>query len=154
MPNNDSAESVPGVAGLKSTRWGAYYVLVMLTVIYSLNFLDRTIIRILIEPIKHNYHLSDKAIGFIAGPAFVIFYSFIAAPVARWADRNNRRSLITWGLVIWSGMTALAGVARNALQLTLSRFGVGVGEAAGTAPSSSMISDLFPGTKRSTAMAV
>ncbi len=154
MPNNDSAESTPGVAGLKSTRWTAYYVLVMLTVIYSLNFLDRTVITILMDPIKHEYHLSDKAIGFISGFGFVIFYSILAAPVARWADRNNRRSLITWGLVIWSGMTALAGIARNAVQLTLSRFGVGVGEAAGTAPSSSMISDLFPGSKRSSAMAI
>ena len=137
-----------------TTRVRAIYALVMLTVIYSLNFLDRTVIRILIDPIKHDYHLSDKTMGFISGFGFVIFYSILAAPVARWADRGNRRSIITWGLVIWSGMTALAGVARNALELTLSRFGVGVGEAAGTAPSSSMISDLFPGGRRSTAMAV
>jgi MFS family permease len=154
MPKNEAAEAALGDARPESPRATAYYVLVMLTIIYSLNFLDRTVITILIDPIKHDYHLSDKAMGFISGFGFVIFYSILAAPVARWADRNNRRSLITWGLVIWSGMTALAGIARNALQLTLSRFGVGVGEAAGTAPSSSMISDLFPGTKRSTAMAV
>jgi MFS family permease len=137
-----------------ATRSRAIYALVMLTVIYSLNFLDRTVITILIDPIKHDYHLSDKTMGFISGFGFVIFYSILAAPVARWADRGNRRSIITWGLVIWSGMTALAGIARNAVELTLSRFGVGVGEAAGTAPSSSMISDLFPGGRRSTAMAV
>lgn len=137
-----------------ASRAAALYALVMLTVIYSLNFLDRTVITILIDPIKHDYNLSDKMMGFISGFGFVIFYSILAAPVARWADRGNRRSIITWGLVIWSGMTALAGVARNALQLTLSRFGVGVGEAAGTAPSSSMISDLFPGDRRSSAMAV
>jgi MFS family permease len=132
----------------------AYYVLAMLTVIYSLNFLDRTVITILIDPIKHDYHLSDKVMGFISGFGFVIMYSILAAPVARWADRGNRRSIITYGLILWSGMTALAGIARNALQLTLSRFGVGIGEAAGTAPSSSMISDLFPGSKRSSAMAI
>ncbi|MFY9688610.1 MAG: MFS transporter [Candidatus Acidiferrales bacterium] len=132
----------------------AVYGLVMLTLIYSLNFLDRTVITILIDPIKHTYHLSDKVMGFISGFGFVIMYSILAAPVARWADRGNRRSIITWGLVIWSGMTALAGVARNALQLTLSRVGVGVGEAAGTAPSASMISDLFPRERRSTAMSV
>ena len=137
-----------------TTRARAVYALVMLTVIYSLNFLDRTVITILIDPIKHDYHLSDKTMGFISGFGFVIFYSILAAPVARWADRGNRRSIITWGLVIWSGMTALAGIARNAIELTLSRFGVGIGEAAGTAPSSSMISDLFPGGRRSTAMAV
>ena len=133
---------------------GSYYALAMLTAIYALNFLDRTVITILIDPIKRDYHLSDKTMGFISGFGFVIMYSILAAPVARWADRGNRRSIITYGLVLWSGMTALAGIARNALQLTLARFGVGVGEAAGTAPSSSMISDLFPGNRRSTAMAV
>jgi MFS family permease len=153
MQTNAPAVQEVTRAGFKPGA-AAYYALVMLTIIYSLNFLDRTIITILIDPIKHTYHLSDKTMGFISGFGFVIFYSILAAPVARWADRGNRRSIITWGLVIWSGMTALAGIARNAVQLTLARFGVGVGEAAGTAPSSSMISDLFPGTKRSTAMSV
>lgn len=130
------------------------YVLTMLTIIYSLNFLDRTVINILIDPIKHEYHLSDTVMGFISGFGFVMMYSILAAPVARWADRGNRRSIITWGLVLWSGMTAMGGVARNAVQLTLSRFGVGVGEAAGTAPSTSLISDIFPGSQRATAMAI
>src|SRR5579872_5348714 len=147
--NNESPAS--RLSALSPT---AIYGLVMLTVIYSLNFLDRTVITILIDPIKQTYHLSDAVMGFISGFGFVILYSILAAPVARWADRGNRRTIITWGLVIWSGMTALAGVAQNAVQLTLSRFGVGIGEAAGTAPSASMISDFFPGTTRSTAMAV
>ncbi len=145
------SEATPAEA---TTRGAAVYALVLLMIIYVLNFLDRTVITILIDPIKHDYHLSDKAMGFISGFGFVTFYSILAAPVARWADRGNRRSIITWGLVIWSGMTAFAGIARNALELTLSRFGVGVGEAAGTAPSTSMISDFFPGAKRQTAMAV
>ena len=152
MEQRDSATNRSASAGIGKLFASPVYVLAMLTVIYSLNFLDRTVITILIDPIKRDYHLSDKAMGFISGFGFVIFYSILAAPVARWADRGNRRSIITGGLVIWSAMTALAGVARNALQLTLSRFGVG--EAAGTAPSASMISDLFPGGKRSTAMAV
>ncbi len=147
-----TAEKVQGV--MSKPGAAAYYGLAILTVIYSLNFLDRTVINILIDPIKQTYHLSDKVMGFISGFGFVIMYSILAAPVARWADRGNRRNLITWGLVIWSGMTALGGVARNAVQLTLSRFGVGVGEAAGTAPSTSMISDFFPGDRRSTAMAM
>lgn len=153
---NEQEKSAATIENTRDTgsRAAALYALAMLTAIYSLNFLDRRVIAILIDPIKHDYHLSDKMMGFISGFGFVIFYSFLAAPVARWSDRGNRRSIITWGLVIWSGMTALAGVARNALQLTLSRFGVGVGEAAGTAPSSSMISDLFPGTRRSSAMAI
>ena len=150
QPVTDTLESRAG----DGSRAAAIYALLMLTAIYSLNFLDRRVIAILIDPIKHDYQLSDKAMGFISGFGFVILYSILAAPVARWADRGNRRSIISWGLVIWSGMTALAGIAQNAVQLTLSRFGVGVGEAAGTAPSSSMISDLFPGTQRSGAMAV
>ena len=132
----------------------ARYALVVLTVIYTLNFLDRQVITILIDPIKRDYHLSDAEIGLITGFGFVIMYSILAAPVARWADRGNRRQILTWGLVLWSGMTALAGVVRNALQLTLARFGVGIGEAAGTAPSASMISDLFPGGQRAMAMSV
>lgn len=152
--DKDTARSPIADGASARSRATAYYVLVMLTLIYSLNFLDRTVITILIDPIKHEYHLSDAVMGFISGFGFVIFYSILAAPVARWADRGNRRSIITYGLILWSGMTALAGIARNALELTLSRFGVGVGEAAGTAPSSSMISDLFPGGRRSSAMAV
>ncbi len=152
--NSVSEEIRSGGTARAAISASAVYALVMLTAIYSLNFLDRTVITILIDPIKREYHLSDAVMGFISGFGFVILYSILAAPVARWADRGNRRSIITWGLVMWSGMTALAGVARNALQLTLSRFGVGIGEAAGTAPSSSMISDLFPGSRRSTAMAV
>lgn len=136
------------------TTPAARYALALLTTIYTLNFLDRQVITILIDPIKRDYHLSDKAIGFISGFGFVIMYSLIAPFVARWADRGNRRNILTAGLVIWSGMTALAGIARNALQLTLARFGVGIGESAGTAPSASIISDLFPGDRRAMAMSV
>jgi predicted MFS family arabinose efflux permease len=141
-------------ASFSKTSPAARYALVMLTLIYTLNFLDRTVITILLDPIKRDYHLSDKALGFISGFGFVIMYSILAAPVARWADRGNRRSILTGGLVIWSAMTALGGVARNALQLTLARFGVGIGESAGTAPSASIISDLFPGDQRAMAMSV
>jgi MFS family permease len=154
MESRDSAASKAGVSGLGKIATSPRYILAMLTIIYSLNFLDRTVINILIDPIKHEYHLSDTMMGLITGFGFVMMYSILAAPVARWADRGNRRSIITGGLVIWSGMTALGGVARNAIELTLSRFGVGIGEAAGTAPSASMISDLFPDDKRSSAMSI
>ena len=154
MHDKNTSVTEVAAAPTEKTSIAAYYAVGMLTLIYALNFLDRTVITILIDPIKRDYHLSDKMMGFISGFGFVIMYSILAAPVARWADRGNRRSIITWGLVLWSGMTALAGIARNALQLTLSRFGVGVGEAAGTAPSTSMISDLFPGETRSSAMSI
>jgi MFS family permease len=154
MQDKDTATSTIKGVTLKKSAKSAGYALAMLTAIYSLNFLDRTVINILIDPIKRDYHLSDTVMGFISGFGFVILYSILAAPVARWADRGNRRSIITGGLILWSGMTALGGIARNAVQLTLSRFGVGIGEAAGTAPSTSMISDLFPRNKRSTAMSI
>jgi MFS family permease len=141
-------------AGFSQTSGPARYALAMLTIIYTLNFLDRTVINILIDPIKRDYHLSDTEMGLITGFGFVLMYSLLAAPVARWADRGNRRSILTSGLIIWSGMTAFAGIARDALQLTLARFGVGIGEAAGTAPSASIISDLFPGDQRAMAMSV
>jgi MFS family permease len=154
MPDTHTSASQKHGARAAGSYSSPRYALVMLTIIYTLNFLDRTVITILIDPIKRDYHLSDKAMGFISGFGFVIMYSILAAPVARWADRGNRRNILTWGLVIWSGMTGLAGIARNALQLTLARFGVGIGEAAGTAPSASMISDLFPGDRRAMAMSV
>src|SRR5271163_3301826 len=98
MPNDkDIAASHSGASGSEKAPLVAYYALGMLTLIYSLNFLDRTVITILIDPIKHDYHLSDKVMGFISGFGFVIFYSILAAPVARWADRGNRRSIITYG---------------------------------------------------------
>jgi MFS family permease len=152
MPNDNFTPRE--TASLSQTSSSARYTLAMLTIIYTLNFLDRTVINILIDPIKRDYHLTDAEMGFITGFGFVIMYSILAAPVARWADRGNRRSILTWGLTIWSGMTALAGIARSALQLTLARFGVGIGEAAGTAPSTSMISDLFPGNQRAMAMSI
>jgi MFS family permease len=153
MPDDLSAATKsPATPPQSSTP--ARYALAMLTVIYTLNFLDRTVINILIDPIKRDYHLSDTEMGLITGFGFVLMYSLLAAPVARWADRGNRRSILTWGLTIWSGMTALAGISRNAIQLTLARFGVGIGEAAGTAPSASIISDLFPSHQRAMAMSV
>jgi MFS family permease len=153
MPDANAAEE-RATDGLRASSGAARYALAILTIIYTLNFLDRTVINILIDPIKRDYHLTDTEMGLITGFGFVLMYSLLAWPVARWADRGNRRNILTAGLVIWSGMTALAGIARNALQLTLARFGVGVGEAAGTAPSASMISDLFPAGQRAMAMSV
>ncbi len=123
MHDKNTAVTEVAAPPIEKTSMAAYYAVGMLTLIYALNFLDRTVITILIDPIKREYHLSDKMMGFISGFGFVIMYSILAAPVARWADRGNRRTIITWGLVLWSGMTALAGIARNALQLTLARFG-------------------------------
>jgi predicted MFS family arabinose efflux permease len=98
--------------------------------------------------------ISDTALGFLLGPAFAIFYTLAGIPIARWADRGSRRVVISTGLALWSLMTAASGFARSFSELALARVGVGVGEAAGTPPSHSLISDYFPPERRATALAI
>lgn len=105
------------------------YVLAVLVVVYIFNFLDRQIVTILAEPIKLDLGLSDTQIGLMTGLAFAIFYTGFGIPLARLADRASRVNIITGALVIWSGMTALCGLAQNFVQILAARIGVGVGEA-------------------------
>jgi predicted MFS family arabinose efflux permease len=136
-----------------STRY-RNYVLLILTGVYVFSFIDRQIITILQESIKKDLGLSDTQLGLMSGFTFAIFYVTFGIPIARLADKGNRKKIITVSLIIWSAMTALAGLAQNFLQLLLARIGVGIGEAGGSPPSHSMISDLYPPEKRATAMAV
>ena len=92
--------------------------------------------------------------GFLTGFAFALFYTVAGIPIARWADRGVRRNLIALGLAVWSGMTALSGAAQSYLHLALARIGVGVGEAAGSPPAHSLISDYFAPEKRATAISI
>jgi MFS family permease len=131
-----------------------YYVLTLLTVIYGLNFLDRTIFNVLIEPIKHEFELSDTTIGLVAGFGFVLFYSLLGIPIARLADRMNRRNIVAAAFAFWSAMTFLCGAAQNVTSLTLARIGVGIGESAGTPASQSMISDMFDKDERPRALGI
>lgn len=133
---------------------GRYYVLILLTITYGLNFLDRTIFNVLIEPIKKEFMLSDTMIGLIAGFGFVLFYSILGIPVARFADRANRRNIVVVALAFWSAMTMFCGMAQTVVTLTLARIGVGVGEAAGTPASQSMVSDLFSKNDRPRALGI
>lgn len=130
------------------------YVLLILTGVYVFSFIDRQIITILQESIKRDLGLSDTQLGLMSGFTFAIFYVTFGIPIARLADKGNRKKIITVSLIIWSAMTALAGLAQNFLQLLLARIGVGIGEAGGSPPSHSMISDLYPPEKRATAMAI
>ncbi|MEN9392519.1 MAG: hypothetical protein RLZZ104_862, partial [Pseudomonadota bacterium] len=118
------------------------------------NFLDRQIVNILAEPIKRDLGLSDTQIGLMTGIAFAAFYTFLGIPIARYADKptTNRVRLISVALVIWSGMTALCGMAQNFVQLLLARIGVGVGEAGCTPAAHSLIADLAPPEKRASAI--
>ena len=135
-------------------RWYPKYVLGLLVVVYVCNFVDRTILTILLEPIKRDLGISDTALGFLTGFAFAVFYTFAGIPIARLADRGVRRNIIAVGLVVWSSMTALSGFAQSFLHLALARIGVGVGEAAGSPPAHSIISDYFPVERRATALAI
>ena len=130
------------------------YVLAVLFLVYVINFVDRQILSVFIEPIKQEFGVSDTVMGLLVGFAFALFYTIAGIPIARWADRGNRRSIIALGLTVWSGMTVWCGYARSFGQLALLRVGVGVGEAAGSPPAHSLISDYFPPSKRATAMGI
>jgi MFS family permease len=131
-----------------------YFVLGLLTLIYALNFLDRTIFNVLIEPIKKEFALSDTAMGLLAGFGFVLFHSLMGIPIARVADRLNRRNIVALALAFWSTMTFFCGMAQSVTTLALARIGVGIGESAGTPASQSMVSDLFDKNERPRALGV
>jgi len=130
------------------------YVLLALTGVYIFNFIDRQILVILQESIKADLGLSDLQLGLLTGFAFAVFYVTLGIPIARFADKANRKNIIAISLTIWSAMTALSGMAQNFVQLLLARMGVGIGEAGGSPPAHSMISDYYPEEKRATALSV
>ena len=130
------------------------YALGVLVVVYTFNFIDRQILSILLEPIKQDLGLSDSALGMLTGFAFALFYATLGIPIARFADRSNRRNLIAGALAIWSAMTAVSGLAQNFWHLLLARIGVGVGEAGCSPPAHSMLADYFPTENRATALGI
>ncbi len=133
---------------------GRAYVLGILTLVYTFNHIDRQILLILIEPIKNELQISDSAIGLLTGFAFAVFYATFGIPIAMWADRGNRRNILSLALAVWSGMTALSGMAQSFWQLLIARMGVGVGEAGGTPPATSIISDLYAPKERAFALGI
>jgi len=130
------------------------YVLILLTGVYTFNFIDRQIIGILSPAIKADLGLADWQLGILKGFAFAVLYTVLGIPIARLADRKNRVTIIAIALALWSGFTAISGAANNFLQLTLARIGVGIGEAGGSPPAHSLISDYFPKEKRAGALAI
>ena len=129
-------------------------ILAMLLVVYIFNFVDRQILAILAAPIQAELKLTDGEMGLLGGIAFAALYSTLAVPLAALADRTSRSWVITVSLVIWSGCTALCGLATNFWHIFLARLGVGVGEAGGVAPSYALIGDYFPSEKRATALSI
>ncbi|MEM9171523.1 MAG: MFS transporter [Pseudomonadota bacterium] len=132
----------------------AYFALAMLVIVYTLNFIDRQIISILLPSIQAELSIADWQAGLLAGAFFALFYSTLGIPIATIADRGNRRNLIAWALFNWNGKTAFCRMAQNFWQLALARIGVGVGEAGCSPPAHSLISDYFPPAKRATALGI
>ena len=130
------------------------YVLFMLIVVYTFNFIDRQIIGILAVPIQAELGVSDTMMGVMRGVAFALFYSTLGVPIAWLADRYNRVRIMTVALSLWSFMTMVCGMIATPVQLFFARMGVGVGEAGGVAPAYSIVSDYFPPEQRARALAI
>jgi MFS family permease len=156
LANADGAKS--GLSALPEEEQKAspyaWYVLSILVVVYMFNFIDRQILAILANDIKKDLGISDAHLGFLYGTAFGVFYALFGIPLGKLADSWNRTRLLSLGLAIWSGMTALSGFAKDGAQLTLARFGVGVGEASASPSAYSLISDWFPKKQRATALSI
>ncbi len=130
------------------------FVLILLTIVYGFNFIDRQIMGILAPFIQKDLGLTNTELGLLIGLAFAVFYTIVAIPIAWLADRYNRVNILSIALATWSGFTALTGFANNFIQIGLARMGVGIGEAGGSPPSHSIISDLFPKEERASALGV
>ena len=135
--------------------WYANYVLVVLTLCYVLNTVDRSqILAASLQAIKKEFAASDFQMGVLTGIPFALFYSVMGIPIAAWADRGSRRNVLAIAVASWSVMTAVFGMAVNYAMLFVARVGTAVGEAGGSPPSHSLISDYFPKRRRGTAFSI
>jgi predicted MFS family arabinose efflux permease len=132
-------------------RW---YVLAMMCLVYTLSIADRYVVSTVLDPIRHELHLTDKGVALLTGLAFGLFYVVLGFPLSWLIDRYNRRKIVAVCLVVWSAMTAVCGLARTSLEFFLARVGVTIGEAGGTPGANSLLSDYFPATRRAMALTV
>ncbi len=153
MIESETVEAKPQSQGRYSRRYLAW-ALGLLFLVYTSNFIDRTILSVLQQPIKEELKLSDAQLGLLGGFAFALLYSTLGIPIARLAESRSRKTIITASVVIWSVMTAFCGLARSYGALFLFRVGVGVGEAGASPPAHSLIADYFPPKRRATALSI
>jgi len=132
----------------------AWYVLVVLVLGYVVNVMDRAVLAVLLESIKHEFTLSDAELGLLSGLSFAVFYATLGIPIAVWADRWVRRNVLALAIFVWSLATAACGLATSFLLLIAARAGTATGEAGGTPASHALISDYFPRSRRATALAI
>ncbi len=136
--------SAPGLV-----RW---YVVAVLSLVYAVNIADRYVVSTVMESIRLDLHLTDSGIAVLTGVSLALFYVGVGIPVSALADRANRRNIIAGALVLWSIFTVCCGFARNFWQMLAARVGVGIGEAGGTPPSTSILADWFPARERPMAL--
>jgi MFS family permease len=146
--------SPPQITTMDQARAHRKWALAILFIVYIFNFIDRQIVNILQEDIKRDLALSDAQLGTMTGLAFAFVYCTMGIPVARIADSTSRKGVMAGALAIWSGFTAVCGLATNYWTLLLARMGVGLGEAGGSPPAHAMISDLYEKEKRGRALAI
>jgi MFS family permease len=150
-----TTQPTPAVQSPLLKTWYASYVLGALTVCYVLNTMDRSqLLATSLQAIKKEFGASDFQMGMLTGIPFALFYSFVGIPIAAWADRSSRRTVLALAVAAWSAMTAVFGAAVNYSMLFAARVGTAVGEAGGSPPSHSLISDYFPKSKRGTAFSI
>jgi len=146
------------IGGTPDTGYGSKgyrkYILGMLLTVYIFNFIDRTIINILTEPIKESFGVEDWQMGLLGGPAFAILYTFVGIPIARFSEKHHRIWIIAGSVALWSLMTVLCGFAYSFIALFVFRIGVSIGEAGCSPPANSIIADYFIPSERSTAVSV
>ena len=131
-----------------------HYMLILLTVVATFNYVDRFVLSLVLEPIKQEFQLSDSQLGLMTGFAFASFYAIAGIPIARWADRGNRNTIVALTTGLWSAMVALSAMVGNFTQLLLVRVGVAIGEAGCLPPANSLIADYFDRAERPRAMAI
>lgn len=152
MHSSESTATPTAVVAPITSR--AWVVLIVLCLVYVLNFLDRSLLGILAKPIQDTLHVTDSQLGLIGGLYFAVFYCFISIPVGWLADKTNRVWVLTFACAIWSAATMACGVASNYSQLVIARMTVGFGEAGGVPPSYAIVTDYFPPGRRGTALGI
>jgi predicted MFS family arabinose efflux permease len=141
------AAAVPSL----TRRW---YVLIVMSLVYAISIADRYVVTTVLDPIRRDLHLTDSGVALLTGAPLALFYVTFGIPLSWFADRSNRRNILSASLAVWSAMSALCGLSRTTLTFMLARVGVGVGEAGGTPTASSIICDYFPAGRRPMALAV
>jgi len=130
---------------------GAWRALALLFLIYSCHYLDRSIVGVVVEPVRKEFGLSDSQIGLLTGLVYGIAFCVAGLPLGLLVDRVSRKRLLAGMLVAWSGLTALSGLAQNYAQMVWARAAVGAAEAGASPAAMSLISDFFPPSRRATA---